>query len=336
MTRAAASLTFHAHVNPSAPLLRHQNLNGSLWVAVSTVLSVSCQSASTHQNPDHICPTLPSDRAAKRRNVKHGRCGSPPLSSPPLFFFYIQKKGTFHLCRLLRDTCACACVHVTEKEQEGENQVRNMTKAMKGTKQAENQSISQSRRLWAAFWRSACSPASSLMSIKRPQKQNCCPKCEKSCAQIWKKQARCNQIKHKIGLIEHKLSTGAQTEPKHQPGSLWISGPIRMILHNFLMHRKGTTFILECLVFNTERKPWAQPFQVKIILSAKELNLLIKKKSCLLIYQLSTDGGGEKSTETDNTPGGCCHRDKDRCTTSTHRSAMSDRHFSLQSSRLFT
>lgn len=119
--------------------------------------------------------------------VKHSRCGSPPLSSPPLFFFYIQKKGTFHLCHLLRDTRASACVRVTEKEQEGENQVENMTKAMKGTKQAENQSINQSRRLWAASWRGTCSPASLLMSIKRPQKQNRCPKCEKSCSAspIW-------------------------------------------------------------------------------------------------------------------------------------------------------
>lgn len=203
-----------------------------------------------HQNPGHISLSCPL--TAKRRKVKHSRWGSPPLSSPPLFFYYIQKKGTFILCRLLRDTCVCACVRVTEKEQEGENQVENTTKAMKGTKQAENQSINHLRRLWAASWRGSCSPTSSLMSIKRPQKPNRCPKCERSCSAspIWcpnmEKKARYNQIKHKKGLIEHKLSTGAQTEPKHQPGSLWISGPIRMILHKFLMHRKGTTFSFEC------------------------------------------------------------------------------------------
>lgn len=79
----------------------------------------------THQN---VCLTFPSDRAATPWKKKHSGENTESTSIEVFcnpchlyFSFIFKRKGTFHFCRLLRDTYVYACVYVWGREKEIKN-----------------------------------------------------------------------------------------------------------------------------------------------------------------------------------------------------------------------
>lgn len=80
-------------------------------------------SISLHQNVDHICPTLPFDRAAtlwkEKQWWKHRFYvpWSPSQSSSPLLLFYIQKERDFSFVSPAeRYLCVCMCEGESRRE----------------------------------------------------------------------------------------------------------------------------------------------------------------------------------------------------------------------------
>lgn len=111
----------------------------------------------------------PCDSAVERKSTLAKAqilCPVEPFTIHFYFSFIFKEKGLF-ICVACKEILMCmhVCACEGERQQEGENQVENMTKAIKGTKlQKINQPVIL-WGLWTASWHGSDSSAPSLMLV---------------------------------------------------------------------------------------------------------------------------------------------------------------------------
>lgn len=142
---ASSSFTFHLHVNPRVPLSWHQKSNGSLRVSVGTELPAQGRTFPVDPDVVHRSPLTARQSDGRKSTVVNAQI----LHSTFYFNFYLGKKRDFSFVSPAKGyLCVFMCVCVKERERESRRErIGLRTGPIKGTKQAENESIDQSRGL---------------------------------------------------------------------------------------------------------------------------------------------------------------------------------------------